>query len=60
MKVEVPAIAMPLLKKYKDTTGEKLFNFHRFYSTADSFNKVINYGLKEIGKILKVDDLEYW
>lgn len=60
MKVEVPTIAMPLLKKYKDTTGERLFNFHRFYSTADSFNKAINYGLKQIGKILKIDDLEYY
>lgn len=60
MRVEVPTIVAPLLEKYRDTTGERLFNFYHFYSTADSFNKAINYGLKEIGKLLRIDDLEYY
>ena len=60
MRVEVPTIIMHLLDKYKDTTGQRLFNFYHSYSTADSFNKAINYGLKEIGKLLKIDDLEYY
>lgn len=60
MRVEVPTIVMHLLDKYKDTTGQRLFNFYHSYSTADSFNKAINYGLKDIGKLLKIDDLEYY
>lgn len=60
MKVEVPVFIRPLLKKYKDSTGKRLFNFYHYYSTSDSFNKAINYGLKGIGKLLKLDDLEYY
>ena len=60
MQVKVPALIMPLLKKYRDLKGQRIFNFYHHYSTADSFNKAINYGLKEIGKLIGVDDLEYY
>jgi len=60
MKVKVPALIMPLLNKYKDIKGQRVFNFYNNYSTADSFNKAVNYGLKEIGKLIGVDDLEYY
>ena len=60
MKVTIPPILIPLQKKYKDYTGKRLFRFYHSYSTANSFNRAINAGLKEIGKILKIDDLEYY
>lgn len=60
MQVKVPSMIMPLLEKYKDIKGQRIFNFHQHYSTADSFNKAINYGLKEIGKQIGVADLEYY
>lgn len=60
MKVEIPTMLMPVLEKYRDTTGQRIFNFYHYYSTADSFNKAINYGLKEIGKLVSIDDLEYY
>lgn len=60
MQVKVPALIMPLLKKYRDIKGQRIFNFYHHYSTADSFNKAINYGLKEIGKLIEIDDLEYY
>lgn len=60
MQVKVPALIMPLLKKYRDIKGQRIFNFYHHYSTADSFNKAINYGLKEIGKLIGIDDLEYY
>lgn len=60
MQVKVPSMIMPLLEKYKDIKGQRIFNFHQHYSTADSFNKAINYGLKEIGQLIGVDDLEYY
>ena len=45
--------------KTKDT-GKRLFNFYQYYADEKGFNKAINYGLKEIGAILEVDDLEYY
>ena len=60
MKVKVMDIIKPLIKKYRDRTGKKVFNFYQNYTTADSFNKAINYGLKQIGEILRIEDLEYY
>ncbi len=60
MKVDVLPILLPLMKKYEDYTQKKVFCFYHLYSTFKNFNRAINHGLKEIGKILKVDDLEYY
>lgn len=60
MKVKVLPIIKPLLEKYRDRTGRRVFNFYLHYTTPDSFNKAINYGLKQIGEILHIDDLEYY
>lgn len=60
MKVDIPKIASPLIEKYRDKSGKRLFNFYQYYADEKGFNKAINYGLKEIGTILGVDDLEYY
>ena len=60
MMVDIPKIVQPLIDKYKDSTGKRLFNFHQFYGDEKTFNKAINSGLKEIGSILEVDYLEYY
>jgi len=60
MVVDVPQIILPLIEKYKDKTGKRLFNFYQYYADEKGFNKAINYGLKEIGALLEVDDLEYY
>lgn len=60
MMVEIPKIILPLVEKYKDPSGKRLFNFYRYYADEGNFNKAINYGLKEIGELLGVDDLEYY
>ena len=59
MKVDIPKIALPLIEKYRDKSGKRLFNFYQYYADEKGFNKAINYGLKEIGTI-GVDDLEYY
>ena len=51
---------LPLMKKYEDYTQKKVFCFYHLYSTFKNFNRAINLGLKQIGKILKIDDLEYY
>lgn len=60
MMVDIPEIVLPLFEKYKDKTGKRLFNFYQYYADEKGFNKAINYGLKEIGELLEIDDLEYY
>ena len=60
MMVDIPKIVQPLIDKFKDSTGKRLFNFYQYYGDEKTFNKAINSGLKEIGSILEVDDLEYY
>ena len=60
MKVDIPDIIMPIVEKYRDKSGKRIFNFYRYYANEKAFNKAINYGLKEIGSLLGIDDLEYY
>ena len=60
MVVVVPEMAMPIIEKYRDPEGERIFNFYRFYRDHKAFNKALNKGLKEIGKLLNIDDLEFY
>lgn len=60
MMVDIPNIVQPIIDKYRDKTGKRLFNFYQYYCNEKAFNKAINYGLKEIGTILKIEDLEYY
>ena len=60
MKVDIPRLILPLVEKYKEKTGKRLFNFYQYYADEKDFNKAINYGLKEICTILEIDDLEYY
>lgn len=60
MMVDIPKIIQPIIDKYRDKTGKRLFNFYQFYCDEKGFNKAINYGLKEIGSILDIEDLEYY
>jgi integrase len=52
MSVKITPEIVPLLKKYRDKTGVRVFNFHNEYSTSHNFNKAVNKGLKEVNKRL--------
>ena len=60
MEVVVPDMVLPIIEKYRDTTGKRLFIFYRYYRDSRAFNKAINSGLKEIGDQLGIDDLEFY
>ena len=60
MKVDILPVLSSLMEKYKDYTGRRVFRFYQMYNTANNFNRAINLGLKQIGKILKIDDLEFY
>jgi integrase len=60
MEVVVPDMILPIIQKYRDITGKRLFNFYLYYRDHKGFNKAINKGLKEIGELLNIDDFEYY
>ena len=60
MKVRILPQVESLVEKHLDRTGKRIFGFYRSYSSATNFNRAINNGLKEIGKVLGIDDLEYY
>lgn len=60
MEVDIPDIVLPIMEKYKDHSGKRLFNFYKNYADEKGFNKAINRGLKEIGEILGIEDLEFY
>lgn len=60
MMVDIPMLIRPIVDKYRDPTGKRLFNFYLNYVDAATFNKAINMGLKELGKELNIVDLEYY
>ena len=60
MKVNIPKMLMPLIEKYKDKTGKRIFNFYQNYVDIASLNRSINIGLNEIGAKLKIDALQYY
>lgn len=49
-----------LMEKYKDPTGKRVFNFYHSYSSVDAFSCALGKGLKKIGSLLGVDDLEFY
>ena len=60
MKVGIPQFLIPYIYKYRDKDGKRVFNFYKYYSTASSFNRAINLGLKQIGEELGIEDLEFY
>ncbi len=60
IEVTVPDFAVPIFNKYKDERSDYVFKFHRMYSTPNNFNAAINKGLKEVGKAVGVEGLQFY
>lgn len=60
ISIKIEPEAKALMEKYKDPTGERVFNFYRLYSSIDTFTAAINKGLKTIGDALEIPDLEFY
>lgn len=57
MEIRVPDILLPILDKYKsDSDDEFLFNFHKTYSTYDSFGCNVNVGLRKLCKHNNIEE----
>lgn len=58
MQIRIEKSIAGLLNKYKDE--KKLFRFYKHYIDKEGFNKAINKGLKQIGKDIGIEDLEFY
>lgn len=58
--VDIQEEIKELFEKYRDKTGKRVFRFYQMYSSENTFNQAVNKGLKEIGTLLKIDDLEFY
>jgi len=60
MQVRIEGCIKLLIDKYSDPLKQRLFRFYKHYSDSQGFNKAINKGLKQIGEIIGVEDLEFY
>lgn len=51
MRVKIPPCIDALVEKYKDPTGERMFNFYRRYSSIEAFNQALSRGMRKIAEI---------
>ena len=60
IEVQVHPFIKRIFEKYRDKKGKNVFNFHNRYADEAGLNRAINIGLKEIGKAIKLDGLEFY
>ncbi|WP_051568836.1 site-specific integrase [Bacteroides stercorirosoris] len=60
MRVRVEPCITSLMEKYADPKDKRLFSFYDHYTTPFTFNKALNKGLKQIGKEIGIDGLEFY
>lgn len=58
MVVRVHSFIKPLLEKYRGT--DHVFNFSERFSTMSDLNRSINVGLKQIGKEIGIEHLQFY
>lgn len=56
ISIKVEPEAMPLVKKYKDKTGERVFCFANMYSDPNIFCANINKGLKKVAEVCDIKE----
>jgi integrase len=59
MTVTIPDEAKLLVEHYRGRKG-RLFRFSEMYSSTNNFNRALNLGLKQIGKVIGVENLQFY
>lgn len=61
IEMRVEPILLPLLEKYKAPAEDSfLFNFHKRYSTSDSFCANVNTGIKQVCNFMKMSKENFY
>jgi integrase len=60
ISVDVHPFLVPLFEKYRNPRNGNIFSFVNRYCDYTQLNKSVNKGLKEVGKAIGIDDLEFY
>lgn len=60
IEVNIHPFIRSLVKKYKSSEKDHVFNFSQRYKSPIDFNRALNIGLKEIGKDVGIQDLQFY
>lgn len=61
MEVDVHPCIRSIVEKYRDNKeGRHVFCFHRRYADRSAFNAAINKGLKEVGREIGIEGLQFY
>ncbi len=60
ISIKLEPEVMALFEKYRDPSGQRVFKFYKLYSSMATFCAALNKGLKKVGDIIGVDDLEFY
>ena len=60
ISVDVPDEIRHIVDKYRDTTGQRVFNFYKRFKNAQCMTSGINIDLKDIGNSVGVDGLQFY
>ena len=58
IEVKIHRVIKPLMAKYRGR--DRVFSFHQRYGTPEDFNRAINVGLKDVGKAIGIDGLQFY
>ena len=58
MQVDIHPYIADLVKKYRGE--DRVFNFYKRFSTMEDFNRSINIGLKEVGREVGIERLQFY
>lgn len=54
ISIKVEPEAEPLIEKYRDPSGDRVFDFYKRYATSHIFSSNVNKGLKVVAKVSKI------
>lgn len=55
ISIKVEPEVVPLIEKYRDKTGKRVFCFYQMYGSHQDFTKNVNAGLKQVAKAINLD-----
>ena len=60
ISIKIQPEIQPIVDRYRDPTGERVFKFHLMYSSMDTFHHAIRSGLKKVAEKLGLDELDFY
>lgn len=60
MRIRIEPEITVLFEKYRDPDGERLFRFHRHYSTSVGFNNALRVGLLQVQKAIAAEPFVFY